>query len=422
VAIDLTTIPAAIKTLYSPSVIREQTQKDHPIYAMLRKRTDLVGSPFNSFLVYGDASSGSSNFTNAAANTGAPANSVFSLTASQQYAIPTIDNKTMELTKNDKGAFVQALKFAMDGALREAAMGIALSIIGDGSGGRGTVKSVNTGSNQLTLTDVNQTTNFNKGAILTAGYPSSGNWALRASTMTLTGIDRTAGVLTFAGGLVAALAAGDVLARQGDMTSGSPWNNGAGTTAGGTFAGLAGFLPLSRPVPGAGDSFAGLDRSADAWRLAGGFYNGTGGKSAMEVLNGAVAVSRREGGKPDYFFCNETYFNQIQNDIQGKVEFETVEAFNEPQIGFDTIVIRSGAQKIRVMADNSIPSNVGYLLQLDTWTLWSAGGPAVRILSYPNYGQAYIPSSTADALQVRVGGYPLLECTAPGFNVAIQLK
>jgi hypothetical protein len=419
-AVDLTTIAPALKTLYSPSVIREQTQKDHPIYAMMRKRTDLVGNPFVSFLVYGDASSGSANYTNAAANTGAPANSVFSLNAVTQYAIPQIDNKTMELTKNDKGAFVAALKFAMDGALREAAMATALSIVGDGTGIRATVKSVNSGANQCTITDIAQTTNFNKGAILTAGYLSSGTWALRASTMTLTGIDRTTGILTFSGGLVASLAAGDILTRQGDLLSGLAYNNGSGSTAGSCFAGLGGFLPLSRPV--SGDSFGSLDRSADAWRLGGGYYDGRGGKSMIEVLNGSVATLRREQGKPDYFFCNETNFNNIQNDIEGRVEFETVEAFNEPQIGFDTMVIRSGASKIRIMADNTVPSNVGYLLQLDTWTLWSAGGPAVRILSYPNYGSAFVPSSTADALQVRVGGYPLLECTAPGFNSAVQLK
>lgn len=415
-------IQAAIKTLYSPSTIRTQTQKDHPFMAMVRKRTDLVGSPFNSFLVYGDASSGSGNFTSAVNNTGAPANSVFSLTASQQYTIPTIDNKTMELTKNDKGAFVAALKFAMDGSLRESAMAVALAMVGDGSGSRAVVKSVS--GNAVVLSDVNQSTNFNLNAVLVFAFPSSGTWALRGSgtSATLTNIDRTTGTLTFSGGLPAAVAAGDIIGRQGDIVSGSPWNNGSGTTAGGVFAGLAGFLPLTRPVQGAGDSFAGLDRSVDTWRLAGGYFDGTGGKSMIEVINGAMGTARRETAKPDFLLCNEATYTNIENDIQGRVEYETVEAFNEPQIGFETIVIRSRGQKIRVLADNSIPSNVAYLLQLDTWTLWSAGGPAVRILSYPNYGQAFIPSSTADALQVRVGGYPLMECTAPGYNVAIKLK
>lgn len=418
--IDTTTIPAAIKRRYSPSTIQEQTQKEHQFLSMVKKRTDLVGQPFRSFLLYGSTVGGSANYTNAQTNAGAPANSYFDLPPTKLYSLPLIDNLTMELTGNDMGAFMSALKLGFEGAMTEVGRALSIQCWGDGTGTRGIVGVV-TGTTQITLNDQNANVNFDNGEILVFAQNLNGYTALRASgqTATITSIVRETGILNFSGGLPSGVGVGDLIGRQGDLPNGLFLNNGSGTTAGSVFCGVGGFCPQARPA--GTDSFGGTNRSLDTWRLGGGFVNGAG-QNAIDRVHLAVTFARQQNAKPDFYWCNEIEYDEIQRSIQGKTEYETVEAFDMPQIAFESIVIRSGGRKIRVMCDNSIPSNAAFLLQMDTWTLWSAGGAAARVLNYQNYGAGYIPYYNADALQIRLGGYPLLECTAPGRNVRVQTR
>jgi hypothetical protein len=433
VAINAASVLPALKNYYTPTRVETMTQKDFPFMAMVRKRTNLVssisgGRPFVNVMIAGNGASGSSDFVTSQNNSQFPPLAGFQIFSTKDYATPTIDAAAIEASGNNTGAFFQVLKESIDSALRESAQAQALNMMGDGTGIRGTVAVV-TGTTQVTLTDVAQNVNFQGavngqgGTYVQAAYVSAGAWALRANQAQCTGVDPTTGVLTFSGGLPTSTAVGDILVRAGDLPAGTPYNNGCGTTSGARYAGLAGYIPLKKPVPGTNDSFGSIDRSSNPWKFAGGRFDGTG-KSATDAINLALGAVRSQGGHPNILLCNEFTWSMIESDLEGRRNIVSMEKIQGAgTIGFDSLRVQTPKGVLNIVADNSFPSNIGYLIQLDTWTMWSMNGPHVRILDYPGYGQANVPAAALDALQIRTGTRgALLECAAPAFNSVIQFK
>lgn len=434
-AINAASIYPALKNYYTPTRVEKMTQKDFPLFAMMRKRTNLVssiagGRPFVNVMIAGNGASGSADFGTSQNNTQFPPLAGFQIFSTKDYATPTIDAAAIEASGNNTGAFFQVYKESIDSALRESAQAQALNLMGDGTGIRATVQAVS-GSTQVLLTDVAQNVNFQGatngvgGTQVQFGYVNAGAWALRQSgtQAQCTGVDPTTGILTFSGGLPSGVAVGDILVRAGDLTPGTPFNSGLGTTSGARYAGLAGYIPLKKPQPGMNDNFGGLDRSSNPWKFAGGRFDGTG-KSATDAINLALGAVRSQGGHPNILVCNEFTWSMIESDLEGRRNIVSMEKIQGAgTIGFDSLRVQTPKGVINIVADNSFPSNIGYLLQLDTFTLWSMNGPAVRLLDYPGYGQANVPAAALDAIQVRTGTRgALLECSAPGFNCVIQFK
>ncbi len=434
-AINAASVLPALKNFYTPTKVEKMCQKDFPFMAMVRKRTNLVssisgGRPFVNVMIAGNGASGSSDFPTSQNNSQFPPLAGFQIFSTKDYATPTIDAATIEASGNNTGAFFQVLKESIDSALRESAQAQALNMVGDGTGIRGTVGVV-LSTTQIQLSDVAQNVNFQAavngvgGTQVQFGFVNAGAWALRQTGLQaqLTGVDPTTGILTFSGGLPTGTAAGDILVRAGDLAVGTPFNNGLGTTSGVRYAGLAGYIPLKKPQPGMNDSFGGLDRSSNPWKFAGGRFDGTG-KSATDAINLALGAVRSQGGHPNILLCNEFTWSMIESDLEGRRNIVSMEKIQGAgTIGFDSLRVQTPKGVLNIVADNTFPSNVGYLIQLDTWTLWSMNGPNVRILDYPGYGQANVPSATLDALQVRTGTRgSLLECSAPGWNSVIQFK
>lgn len=432
-AISTASMYLATKNYYTPTKVETMTQKDFPFMAMVRKRTDLVssqpgGRPFVNVMIAGNGASGSSNFGTAQANSGFPPLGGFQIFSAKDYSAPTIDAATIEATGDSKGAFFGVLKESIDAGLRESAQAQALNMIGDGTGIRGKVGTV-LSTTQLQLTDVAQNVNFQAatsglgGTQIHFGYVSSGVWQLRNSgaQVMLTGVDPTTGILTLQSAVT--FSAGDIIVRAGDLPAGTPYNNGMGTTSGARFVGLAGWCPLTKPQVGQNDSFGGMDRSNNPWKFAGGRFNGVG-KSSTDAINQALAATQSQGAHPNILLVNRFTWAMIESDLEGRRSFDATseKIQGAGSIGFNSINVKTmGGDRINIVSDNTMPSKIGYLVQLDTFTLWSMNGSHVRILDYPGYGAANVPSATLDAIQSRLGTRgALLECSAPGFTDVIQ--
>jgi hypothetical protein len=434
-AITAASMLAATKNYYTPTKVETMTQKDFPFMAMVRKRTDLVssqpgGRPFINVMIAGNGASGSSDFPTSQNNSGFPPLGGFQIFSAKDYSTPTIDAATIEATGDSKGAFFGVLKESIDAGLRESAQAQALNMVGDGTGKRGTVGTV-LSSTQFQLTDVAQNVNFQAatngvgGTTVQFGYVSSGVWALRnsAQSVMLTGVDPTTGIITISAGIPTGVVAGDIIVRAGDLPAGTPYNNGMGTTSGARFAGLAGWCPLNKPQVGMNDNFGGMDRSNNPWKFAGGKFNGVG-KSSTDAINQALAATQSQGAHPNILLVNRFTWAMIESDLEGRRSFDATseKIQGAGSIGFNSINIKTmGGDRINIVSDNTMPSKIGYLVQLDTYTLWSMNGSHVRILDYPGYGAANVPSATLDAIQSRLGTRgALLECAAPGFTDVIQ--
>ena len=389
----MTTFAAALKQHYTDEKIENMVYKDNPFLAMLSKYEDFGGENLKLPVKYGIPMGRSANFSKAVTNKSASQIKAFLLTRKADYAIASIANETIEASKGNANAFIEAATFEIDGAIESATRSLAISLYGDGSGSIGVVGALatTTASNDtVTLATIQDITNFEVGMQL--------NFGTATANKKIDSINRDTGVFILD-------AASGATTTEAIFVDGDKDN---------MLEGLGGWLPSA--APGSTDSFFGVNRSSDSTRLGGIRFDGSS-LPLEEALIGAAARVAREGGKPDVCFMNYNNFADLEKALGSKVSYVDVKV--NPEIGFRGILIHGPRGPIKVVPDQNCPNGVAYMLQMDVWKLYSLG-KAPKILD--SDGLKFLRESTADAVEARIGYYAQLGCRAPGFNVRVALS
>ena len=408
---DLPAATAILKELYDGQIVENEVYKENPAFAMIAKKTNFYGKSRPLPLAYG-VQSATSNFTNAQANQAPIQYAEFLMTRKRLYALATIDNETMEATSEDKGAFVDAITENVDKAIQAATLLIASSIFRAGTGSIGQVStSVAISSGVITLQDASVISQFEVNQVLQANA-TDGGASPRAALAYVISVDRFAGTIAVAtsgfGGAAASPAGwttSDFLLVQGNLNS--------------TMSGFPAWL--LNAAPGASDNFYGVNRTADRWRLAGGYFNG----AAMSIEEGLVTGANllgREGSSPNIAFMSFTSYSALELSLGAKVQYTQLGTTyaDTGTIAFEGIKINGPKGVITVIPDRNCPAQVAYLLKMSSWTLRSLG-EFPKILTYKDNNQM-LRVSNADAMELRVGGYGNLDCNAPGWSEQIALS
>lgn len=296
-------------------------------------------------------------------------------------------------------------------------------LFGDGSATRGISSSASSqagttvGGTVLPLTNANSIVAFEVGMLLVASSSSGG--APSTDTVMITSVDRANGIVrgtASAATLSANWAIGTgqaFLTISGDLPA-------AGITNANSFlalSGLAAWLPVVSPT--AGDNFWGVDRSADPTRLAGCRFNAQS-FTIEEGMTNALAFLNREGGKPDLCIMDFASYAALVNALGAKVQYVQVN-HDEVEVAFEGITFQSAYGRVTVLADRSCPPQTAYLLTMNTFKLRSLG-KVPHILTYGMEGLEGLRVGNADALEIRIGYYGNLICSAPGWNCVVQLS
>lgn len=415
---------AALKELYTgDDYLKDLVYKKNPLFALLNKDespSGFAGKYIPVPVVFGTPQGRSASFANAQGNQTAPQMVSFFVYRVSNYQLVTITNELLEATKDSAAAFVDEAKLAMDTGFRNLSNDIAHDLYASGTGSRGQISasgySKSASTVTITLIDPSQVVQFEVGQTLVAMATDGG--APSTDTVLLTGVNRSSGVIvgtasTGAGALSVNWANSAYLAVQGDVPA-------AGASTTGSFAkitGLAGWLPITAPT--AGDNFWNVDRSQDVTRLAGVRFDGRN-ESIEEALIDAAALVAREGGQPDMCFMSFASYSALEKSLGSKVAYVDVK-HDEADIAFSGIRIHAPYGQITVVPDRNCPSQTAYLLQMDVWKLRSLG-KAPHVLSYGMEGLEALRVGSADALEIRLGFYGNLVCSAPGWNSVIQLS
>ena len=330
----------------------------------------------------------------------------------------------MEQTKTNAGAFVDAAKLQMDGGFRNITNNIAFELFGSGTATRGIAAATSTqtggvavGGVVLPLTNAQQIVAFEVGMLLVASATDGG--APSADTVLITAVDRANGIVTgtaSAATLSANWAIGTGIAYlsiSGDLPTTGAVNTGSYLA----LSGLAAWLPVTTPA--VNDSFWGVNRSADPTRLAGCRFNATA-YTIEEGLTNALAFLNREGGKPDLCVMDFASYASLVNALGAKVQYVQVN-HDEVEVSFEGITFQSAYGRVTILADRSCPPQTAYLLTMNTWKLRSLG-KVPHILTYGMEGLEGLRVGNADALEIRIGYYGNLICSAPGWNCVVQLS
>ena len=419
---------AALKELYTDDkeYMKDLVYKENPFLALVPKNESpdgFAGKYIPVPLEYGTPQGRSHGFTNAQNQQTATALVSYFVFVISDYQLVTITNLLMEQTKSNAGAFVDAAKLQIDGGFRNITNNIAFELFGDGTATRGisaatsTQNSTVAGGTVLPLTNADQIVAFEVGMLLVAS--SSAGGAPSTDTVLITAVDRANGIVT--GTASASSLSGNWAIGSGNAylsISGDLPSSGASSTSSFlALSGLAAWIPVSSPA--SNDNFWGVNRSADPTRLAGCRFDARS-YTIEEGITKALAFLNREGGKPDLAIMDFTSYAALVNALGAKVQYVQVN-HDEVEVAFEGITFQSAYGRVTVLADRSCPPQTCYLLTMNTWKLRSLG-KVPHILTYGMEGLEGLRVGNADALEIRIGYYGNLICSAPGWNCVVQLS
>lgn len=323
-------------------------------------------------------------------------------------------------------AFVDEASRTMDNGFRNLSNNMAFELFAGGSASRGTflASSVTNvaGAVALTLSNSQAIVQFEVGMTLQASLTDGGAALQNApgtiDAIQLTSVNRGTGVIVgtvVQGAPLTSWATGTLNYLQvlGDIGIA-----GASTIAG--MLGLSGMQAWIPPVdPPSNDNFWGVNRSSDPTRLGGLRYSAIS-QSISEGLTSALAYANREGADIDLILIDFVSYGTLVNELGAKVQYVMLE-HDEVEVAFEAIHFHSAYGKIPVVADRSMIPQSAFCIKTDTLKLRTLG-KAPHILTYGLEGLEGLRVGNADALEIRIAYYGNEICSAPGWNMFVQLS
>lgn len=400
-ALDTSSASAILKQYYSKQRVQDLTYKDAPLFAMLNKINDFYGANYPLPMRVTNPQGRSATFSNAQ-NQKKPSNyKTFTLSRSTDYSLASISTEAILASEVNPGAFLKLATAEIDGALESLKRSISWSLYGSGDGALGTVASVSSANPEvITLQYVEDIVKFEVGQLIEARLGGTTRvFATATPTALISNVDRNLGTITLGAvdnsGNTDTIVAGDSLNVVGDYNV--------------KLSGLRAWVPDSAP---SNTLFFGVDRTVDSVRLGGMRVSGTG-FPIDEALVDSARRAGREGANPDQVFMDFALYAQLEKVLGAKVKYIDVEVAG---IAFRGIEISGPQGTIKVLPDRDCPTNHAYMLQMDTWAMYSLKDP-VMIVDLD--GNKILRESSSDAFEVRCATYSQLGCDAPGKNLVL---
>lgn len=401
-ALDLTSFDAALKAHYTQDRVENMVYEDNPTFAIMPKMEDFGGRNLPVPAIWGNPQNRSATFASGQNGTTNTNVSAFTLTRVKNYSFAYVDNETLEASKGDANAFLEAATTEIDGAINSISRDAAIDMFRSGWGDRGIIGTIS--SNVITLATADDVTNFEVGMQLVFSASQAGAVLRSGTAVAVTAVDRNAGTVTIAstpGGVVAA----DYIFCAGDRQN-------SATPVALKMSGLEAWVPQT--APGA-TPFFGVDRSKDVTRLGGQRLAGAGVPLEEILIEGAALVGR-EGGKLDHYVMNYAKYSALEKSLGSKVQYVDLQV--NASIAFRGMVVNGPRGPVKILADQNCPSTRIFGLQLNMWKLYSLG-KAPRVIDTD--GLQMLRQPTADGVECRYGYYAQIGCRAPGYNVNIAV-
>lgn len=408
-ALNMTSADSILKVHYTNDMIMRMTYQDHPFFALLNKYTTFTGKNLPIPIIYGNPQGRSSSFSKAQANKRPSKFKDFVLTRAKDYGLASIDGETIDASRGNNAAFIEALTSEIDGTFESLTGSLASALFRSGSGSIGQIgATTNVATDTIVLSNAEDSVNFEVGQMLVASTADGGgtvkNTAGTENAAEIIAIDRILGTIKLAVTMdsfgAQDWAVADYLFVEGDYDS--------------KVKGLNAWIPAT--APGA-TPFFGVDRSSDPTRL-GGIRKDVSTMPLEEGLVDGLMLANREGANLSHYFMNYSNFGVLEKSLGSKVQY--VDVNTTVGIAFRGIQINNPKGKpVICLADQSCQDDVAWGLQMDTWKLYSLGA-APKLLNQD--GNKVLREASEDGVEVRCGYYAQLGCRGPGKNIRLKIK
>ncbi len=422
---DIATFAPMLKLYYKDGRPPLRTYKDFPTLRLIGRDENWTGDNHEMPIWVEAPQAIGPDFPTAQASkvSGVAGQGVFrrwSLTRATQYGFASLDRLTLLASMSSERAFLQYYTTAVDGTMEMIQRDLSWKIFRTRRSLRGTVGAVGNGAgtnDRVTLATRSDVVSLSVGMRLTFTDTTGSNalitWA--TSNPVIGSIDRSAGTfdvtngvggaalnLTTGDSISAAVAAGDLIYRRGDVLT-------ASDTLG--IAGFEDWIPSAAP---SSTLFFGVNRTVDSDKLSGVRVSGTSA-SMEEALFDAGARAFESGIKPKYYVCNPFRLNQLAKEMASKLVRDDSET---QKLGTKVFDLSTNAGDAKIFADPCCQRNIIWGLDPSTFKLVSTR-PYPHLID-DDFKMIREPSS--DAYEVRMGGYGQLGCHYPGGNLRVDLS
>lgn len=405
-----------IKVHYAPGpVVNMAFQQNKLVGLMTKRNRKLNGSVGGKFwfqpIRWGLPGQGSIDFPTAMAATPNSSFAGFSVTRCHHYRRCLVDNETIEATATgDMDAFEPALD-EFDRGLEAEANYLNFRAFRTKGGYIGRMTNSAFATLVMTLDDAAGTWAVRQGDTLVLSAADGTSGAVRAGTLVVASVQRRAGTITFTANIstgVAAAAQNDFIFLQKDY----------GFTDGFSISGMLDWLPDTDPTSTA---FFGQDRSLEPEMLGGLRVDGTGGDPIHEIMIQMVVEADNLGAEPDVLFANPRALGTLSKQLEGKWVIMKAQEYGgrEAEIGYKGWQVNLEGHEVTIMSDRMCPVKRMFALDIDSWTMFSAG--TAPMFLFKRFQTIMKPAESADAYESRIGEYANVSCAAPGHNVQAQL-
>jgi len=210
-SLDLTSFAAALKQHYTNERVENLVYKDNPLLALISKYEQFGGENLKLPIKYGIPQGRSAVFSTAQSNKTNSQYKSFLLTRDRDYSLASIDNETIEASKGNANAFMEAATSEIDGAIEAATRSLAISLYRSGSGSIGQVSAASTGTS-FVLSNIEEVTNFEVGMELVFSTADGGG-SVKSGSVTITGVNRDNGTISV-DALTASIVTGKLIPYQ----------------------------------------------------------------------------------------------------------------------------------------------------------------------------------------------------------------
>mgnify|MGYP003134273225 CR=1 FL=1 len=399
-ATNMTAWDNALKIYYQDKPVIDTVYKNHPFLTLVPKNPRFKGKSMPIPVIFGRPQGVSANFANAQSNASATQVAEFLLTRKKHYGVATVDGETLLASSGNEYAFLDAATTEIDQTAKSVGDALSRQLFRSSDAAIGKVNNSSFGVTTLDLVTDSDALNFEIGMVLQVSATQTGG-SVRTGTLEVSAVSRDAASnqVTMTGNLsagISAIAQNDFVYVQGNYDAG--------------VSGLADWIPASAP---GGTAFFGQDRSKDPSRL-GGQRQAFSSTREETIING-LGLAAREGGAPDHIFVSFTDFIALEKELQSTVQREV-----DPETGsgYRSLEMYAPYGIAKIIPDKDCPVGVAYALQMDTWQLATIN-ETVSIIDVD--GNRMLRQSSDDGVEIRVGFYGQLGCSAPGFNCRIAL-
>jgi hypothetical protein len=405
----LTTADAVLKQHYAGGPLLNMAAQSNPTYGLLTKKnkrstTSGGGRSWTQPIRISYPGGGSSDFATAmAATNNASGFGVFTVTRKSHYRLAKMQTELLEATETGAEDAFEDMIDELDRGIEAEANYLNYRMFRNSGGAAGQMTNSAFATTVCQLKDPSDAWAYVKGDNVNLASTDGTSGALRVGSLQVASVQRSAGTVTFTGNISAGVptaAQNDFLFLAGDF--------------GAAMSGFSDWCPDTAP---SATLFYGQDRSIEPEMLGGLRVDASSsGAPTHELLIDMMAKADQFGANLDVVIMHPLATADLTKQLEGKwVILKAQDYDGEADIGYKGWNVSLNGKDVTIVTDRVCPQKKVYGLQLDTWTLFSAG--TAPMFLQKRTGSILKVSENADAIEARIGEYVNLSNKGPGWNV-----